>query len=96
MSSQIRTILSLLYAGERIKISFPSFSARETFRKRLYAEKADQDAALLVLLNEPKKILRREHYPIDSKDEFPGIYWLESEDHIDIKYEVLDREENVP
>lgn len=74
--SQIDVILSLLYTGERVQISFPSSSLRETFRKRLYARKAQQDEAIVALLEEPKQVLRCQNTQSFSEEEGCNIFYM--------------------
>lgn len=90
--SSAEKVLRKLYEGEKIRTSFSSASLRETFRKTLYAKKKDQDEALSVLLEEPKKLLRIsfENY---TEERFYLTCWLEEEKEPFLSFEVLEREE---
>lgn len=57
MPSYTDTVLSALYQGETLRVSFSSSQEREAFRKMLYRAKAAQDVALETLLGEKKKVL---------------------------------------
>lgn len=70
------TILNLLYTGERVRITFPSSQERETFRKRLYARKCQQDEAMIELVGEERKVLRMWR-PVAGKDF--GLHYKDDE-----------------
>lgn len=94
-TDSLDNILKLLYAGERLRISFPSASAQETFRKNLYEKKAKIDLQLFVLLGQEKKILR---FQKQFKTGIPNtvIISIEKEQAVrEISFKILDKEEEI-
>lgn len=77
MSTEINAIISQLYTGAKIDIFFETSSKRETFRKRLLSIKAEQDAALVLLLDEEKQTLRFEKTDDPINGGFKATVWLE-------------------
>lgn len=97
-TDSLDNILNLLYAGERLRISFPSASAQETFRKNLYEKKAKIDLQLSVLLEQEKKILRfqKEFLAVGKESIFRTTIWIEKEQPVrEISFEILDKEEEI-
>jgi hypothetical protein len=57
MSDSPNAILSLLYAGRKLRLTFSSMLAAENYRKALYRAKRKQDEALRILIGEFPKTL---------------------------------------
>jgi len=74
-------ILNALYAGETVKTEFSTALERASFRKRLYARKAQQDYLLSTILDEDRRILRMSMS--HDMNGFYAIYWLEEMKKID-------------
>jgi hypothetical protein len=95
--SYIDSILTLLYSGERVKITFPSSSLRETFRKKLYARKLEQDVALKDLLGEERKVLKASLPPVYVMDELMELveaeFWLEPFKARAFPFSIIQKEE---
>lgn len=90
MASYTSTILNLLYAGERVRIEFRDVAERETFRKSIYREKANQDKAVAAILDEDdRKVL---FFKQSMEDEIPvAVCWIGHRDR-NITFQVLQQE----